>query len=147
MQRIVVPVDGSEGANAAAALAAEMAEGLGAEVVLLHVYDAPTAAALGLAHLSHQEVEETKERVAAGAFEAARAAIGDGVEVSTHVSIGNPGHEIVTHAKQTGATLIVMGSRGLNVVQSWLIGSVSQWVLHHATCPVAIVPLTDEVDE
>ncbi len=144
MQRILVPVDGSEGANAAAALAAEMARGLRAEIVLLHVYDAPTAAALGLAHLSHAEMEETKARIAAGAFEAAQKAIGPDLPIATHVAIGNPGHEIVTQAKVAEATLIVMGSRGLNAIQSWLLGSVSQWVLHHAPCPVAIVPLTDE---
>lgn len=38
--------------------------------------------------------------------------------------------------------LLVVGSRGCHAVTGTLLGSVSQGVLHHATCPVAVVPLS-----
>lgn len=142
MRWVLVPVDGSAGANAAAALSVELARGLRAGILLLHVYDAPTAAALGLAHLSEEDVEKVKADIAGGAFESARRAIGDSPEVTieTLVAMGNPGHEIVTQAQVSSAEMVVMGSRGLSALKSWLLGSVSQYVLHHAHCPVVIVP-------
>ncbi|KAK3765250.1 hypothetical protein RRG08_051872 [Elysia crispata] len=51
---------------------------------------------------------------------------------------GNPGHTIVKVANENKATLIVTGTRGLNGVRRTLIGSVSDYVLHHAHCPVLV---------
>ena len=48
------------------------------------------------------------------------------------------GEAIVNAAKEEKVTLIVMGTRGLGKIRRTLMGSVSDYVLHHAHCPVLI---------
>ncbi len=48
MSGILVPVDASHGANEAARFAARLASPLGTRLILLHVFDSPSAASLGL---------------------------------------------------------------------------------------------------
>ena len=51
---------------------------------------------------------------------------------------GKSGEAIIAAAKEEGAGLIVMGSRGMGKIRRTLIGSVSDYVLHHAHAPVVI---------
>ena len=49
-----------------------------------------------------------------------------------------PGEAIVALAKEHRASLIVTGTRGLGSVRRTILGSVSDFVLHHAHCPVLV---------
>ncbi len=49
-----------------------------------------------------------------------------------------PGQVIVHVAQESGASMIVVGTRGLGSVRRTLLGSVSDYVLHHAHCPVVV---------
>ncbi|CAH1790063.1 unnamed protein product [Owenia fusiformis] len=53
---------------------------------------------------------------------------------------GKAGEAIVKFAKEENATMIVMGSRGLGAVRRTILGSVSDYVLHHFKGPVLIIP-------
>ena len=55
-----------------------------------------------------------------------------------------PGQNIVDTAKSHDAKLIVIGSRGLGSIRRTLLGSVSDYVLHHANVPVAVCPKQKE---
>ena len=60
---------------------------------------------------------------------------------TTDVEVGKtPGEVIINYASKETAGLIVMGSRGHGVVRRTILGSVSEYVLHHSSCPVTIVP-------
>lgn len=137
LKTIVVPVDGSEGASKAAKFAGNMAKLVGAEVILMYVYDTPTASAMGLARQTREELERVKEEIAKGSFQSADAVVG--VPAKHYVTFGHPAHEIVNYAKQVKADLVVMGSRGLSQMEGLLLGSVSDRVVHHAHCAVTIV--------
>ena len=67
------------------------------------------------------------------------AAEGTGVYCSFHQEKGHPGETIVHFANEHHADLIVIGSRGLGGFQEMLLGSVSNYVAHHADCPVLVV--------
>lgn len=59
--------------------------------------------------------------------------------VRTMVLEGNPGNEIVKYADEHERDLIIMGSRGLNGLREWFLGSVSHAVLQRSHCPVLII--------
>ncbi|XP_074619960.1 universal stress protein in QAH/OAS sulfhydrylase 3'region-like isoform X2 [Acropora palmata] len=54
--------------------------------------------------------------------------------------LGKPGEVICQAANQEKADHIVMGSRGLGTVRRTLLGSVSDYMLHHSCIPVSVVP-------
>ncbi|WP_273849991.1 universal stress protein [Guptibacillus spartinae] len=60
-------------------------------------------------------------------------------KIKTKVLEGNPGNEIVEYADENDRDLIIMGSRGLNGIREWFLGSVSHAVLQRSHCPVLIV--------
>jgi len=140
MERILVPVDGSQGANKAAEFAGRLAGDTGAAVALIHVYDAPTVAAMGLRSANEAELARARDVISRGSFDAAKRAMGErDVHVDTYLAIGPPAAEICTYAKHHGFDLIVMGTRGQSEIRALLLGSVSEQVLRHAHCPVTVV--------
>lgn len=138
MKHVVVPVDGSEAAARAAKFGADLLSG-GGKLTLLFIYDAPAAEMLGLGALSEHDVKRVKTSVAERTFEKATTGISTNASITKVVELGHPARAIVSFAKANSADLIVMGSRGLSAFQEVLLGSVSDYVLHHAHCPVTIV--------
>ncbi len=72
-----------------------------------------------------------------------------GVTTEFTQNIGNPGRIVCDLASNYGADLIVMGRRGRSGVMELFLGSVSNYVLHHAPCSVHVVhlSLTPKTDE
>lgn len=67
----------------------------------------------------------------------------ENVKAEYSQNLGSPGPTICSMAKSWDADLIVMGRRGLSGLRELLMGSVSNYVLHHATCSVlAVQPKT-----
>ncbi len=68
----------------------------------------------------------------------ARRTVEGTVDVTTEVAQGDPGSVLVAASKD--AELIVIGGRGHGYVASAVLGSTTGFVLHHAHCPVMVVP-------
>lgn len=62
-----------------------------------------------------------------------------GVEVEFSQNHGDPGRVICNLAGSWGADLIVVGRRGHRGLAEWVLGSVSNYVMHHAPCSVLTV--------
>ena len=52
----------------------------------------------------------------------------------------NAGEGIILYAKQHSAHTIVMGTRGLDTIRRTFLGSTSDYVIHHSSIPVIVVP-------
>jgi nucleotide-binding universal stress UspA family protein len=64
-----------------------------------------------------------------------------GVNTEFRQNLGSPGRVICELAHSWGADLIVIGRRGLSGLTEFFLGSVSNYVLHHAPCSVYVVHL------
>jgi nucleotide-binding universal stress UspA family protein len=136
VKRIVVGFDGSARARRALEWAAALAEEGGTVAVVASVRLAPSAGrGPGPDPVDAEELERRGTLLA----EARDLLEGASVDVRTVEGIGEPGRVIVDEAAETGADLVVVGSRGLNLAERIALGSVSTYVVHHAPCDVLVV--------
>jgi nucleotide-binding universal stress UspA family protein len=59
--------------------------------------------------------------------------------ITAFMDIANPANMILERVKNENFDLVVLGSRGLNEFEGFLMGSVSDKISHHAKCSVFIV--------
>jgi nucleotide-binding universal stress UspA family protein len=141
METVVVGVDGSDGARDALAYAVEEAFRRGARLRIVSAWEVPVAAyAGGLGPPLDQPMfdalrEGAREIVEVAVAEARR--LQPSVPCEGEVIEGQAAMALLEDA--AGADLIVVGNRGRGGFASLLLGSVSQQVVHHASCPVVVV--------
>ena len=144
MNEIVVGVDGSEESRAALAWAVEEGRLRQAPVLAIHAWEVPMVPApTGLVPPSVEVVGDLTElrQDAADLVETmVREIAGDAadVEVRPLAVEDKPVNALLDAAEQNDAQMIVVGSRGHGGFVALLIGSTSDQVARHATCPVVI---------
>ena len=140
MKRILVAVDGSETSHRAAAMGGQIAERFAAQLTLVHVMPPPPvfsepAVIVNVAELERAQYDATKLLL-----ERARAAlVRPGLEPTTTILAGPAAETIAAHADSGGFDLVVVGSRGRNLLASALLGGVSHRLIHLSKKPVLVV--------
>ena len=139
--RIVVPTDFSGGSEDAWALARRIAEAVGSEIVLVHVFvEPPSYGEPSLpVNSAWQAIESARKWVEEELEKWAGAARAKGISVRTFVRTGSPYQEIVDLATDERADLVAMGTHGRSGVSRLLLGSVADRVIRLAPCPVLTV--------
>lgn len=143
-KEILVCSDGSDHALQAARIAGELARPFQAHITLLSVFDLPgMAASYGAAMeiVSYAEVLTQMEQEMHDSVQQKTGEVLQKLEVPYQScrETGHPVDTILRVAEEKKADLIVLGSRGLGGFTRFLLGSVSDGVLHHAHCPVLVV--------
>ena len=136
LKNILVPVDGSEGADHAIIHAVSLAEKYGAKIHFLYVANINQ---LAINALLSDAILESVTKAGNIILEGAVSKVPAGIETSTTSDTGSPAVVILDFAENNNIDLIVMGSRGLGVVKGVLLGSVSQYIVEQAKCPVMVV--------
>ncbi|MBK8205763.1 MAG: universal stress protein [Planctomycetes bacterium] len=134
--RVVIPTDFSDTAQTAVNLGAEIAAYYKSTIDLVNAVDATVYAYAGypFASLSKELLTSAEDALRRAKLPASTAAL----KVNRYVLSGSPATEVVEHAKRHSADLIVVGTHGHGAVARFLLGSVADRVLHHATCPVIV---------
>ncbi|GAA3463553.1 universal stress protein [Saccharothrix longispora] len=136
---VVVGLDGSSTSEAALAFAVEVAASGNAELVAVRTWSdlaVDTAWEHGLT-VDWESIQEAEQRLLEQQLAPHREAHPELV-VRTLVTRDRPARSLVEHAEH--AQLVVVGSRGRGGFRGLLLGSTSQTLIHHAPCPVAVIP-------
>ena len=141
VKHILVGIDGSESSRRAARFAIALAEPLGARITLLLVLEPPRVLSFGpldgFAMTGGAMDPEHLPAARALLQEIGRGLPGD--RVAHVVEVGDAADTLCAQAERLGADLIVVGARGAATAGRWLLGSVSDRVVHHARRPVTVV--------
>lgn len=135
-QKILLAADGSEHSKRAAEKAIGLAKQSGGTLHLLYVLNQDDTKSEVLHNWNAMNISERRKAV----IEPIEALLdASGISYKTEFLRGAPGPEIVHYANEHNFDLVVIGSRGLNSLQEFVLGSVSHKVAKRADCSVLIV--------
>jgi nucleotide-binding universal stress UspA family protein len=139
--KVLVALDGSDTSDHGLDLACTLLGGKKATVTLLHVIPRHMIYGRGGPVVAecydpNEEYEHSRELL----FNAEQRLREKGVSgtITKELEIGDPADLILTVAAQDNIDLIILGSRGLNAAQRFLLGSVSTKITTHAHCAVLV---------
>lgn len=130
--RIVVGVDGSDCSKRALDYAARQASQAGAVLHVVGVYNVPVEGSWVGTGMLHEDATTVVKEGLARVEEIEPDLVAEG-----EVTLGVPGPVLADVAR--GASALVVGTRGHGHMAGIILGSVSEYVLHHATCTTTIV--------
>jgi nucleotide-binding universal stress UspA family protein len=135
-QNIILAYDGSEYSNKALKCAQSIAERFEATLWLVHIF--PHTSDL-MGYEDFEKFFAKRKSTGQAVLDTARQKLGTTkFIVNEELHEGPEAESILKIAENRKADLIVMGTRGLGTLKSFLVGSVSRKVIHHASCPVMV---------
>ena len=139
---VVAATDGSEGSLRAAHVAASIAQKNDSKLYVITVVRPPegwwgiggvpptaTALAKALDDAQHSVLDLTIKDLDT-----------EGIEVQTVEELGDPAATIIGFCTEIEADLLVIGRRGVGLIERFVMGSVSDRLAHYAHCPVLMIP-------
>jgi nucleotide-binding universal stress UspA family protein len=136
-ETIIWATDGSEAADRALPYAKALAEGRDGRLVVVHVKELLGGRAGGYPVLANEA--ELQAKIRHQVDELREAGLDATLKLATAVAPYAP-RLIAEVARDVGADLIVVGTRGRSPIAELFLGSVTQRLLHVAPCPVLAIP-------
>jgi nucleotide-binding universal stress UspA family protein len=133
---LVVPVDFEKASLKALEVAKDLAARLGAEVVLIHVYQVPLFTYPGL---EPSLLPTFTVEIASAAKRALEKLATSSGGLRAVLREGDPTTEILATAKELGAQMIVMGTHGRSGLAHIFLGSVAEKVMRESPLPVMTI--------
>jgi nucleotide-binding universal stress UspA family protein len=143
--RILCAVDFSETSLEAFRRAVEMARRFASSLYVLHVIEArPVTPDLIRGDVVGDMAVELEEKATAAveSLVASSSSDLDGVPLTLEVTAGRAYVEILNHARDWGADLLVLGAKGATALEQILVGGTAERVVKDAPCSTLIVRVT-----
>ncbi|MFC2007496.1 universal stress protein [Chloroflexota bacterium] len=147
-EKILVPLDGSKGGEAALPAIEELVVGLSpnkkVEVTLFQSitqlsYWVLAGEASARVPYTESELEQLKQKSMEYLDKVGGALTSKGATVKTRVSFGDATNEILKAIEETNADLVAMSTHGRSGLRQWAFGSVTTKILRAATVPILTV--------
>jgi nucleotide-binding universal stress UspA family protein len=135
-EKILVALDESDHSKKALATAGDLAEVFKGEVRVLHVREVPLGMGGPLTEIEPSKKAQTY------VDETVKSLTDRGITASGDVRNSHNGRiaaEIVDESRSFGASVIVIGSKGVTALEGLILGSVTHKILHLSTLPVVVV--------
>ncbi|MGA2927977.1 MAG: universal stress protein [Solirubrobacteraceae bacterium] len=138
-EKVLWATDGSDAADHALPYARTLAQQSGGELFVIHVTELLQAGKGGGAFPDHADEPDLVGKIERQVADLSAAGVPTKLEEAT-LFAGGAAHAIADAARERGADIIVVGTRGRTALSGLLLGSVTQRLLHIAPCPVLAVP-------
>ncbi|MGL5271054.1 MAG: universal stress protein [Selenomonadaceae bacterium] len=136
IKRILVPVDGSESSDRAIDKAIALAQACGSKIDFLYVANINQ---LAINACLSDAILDAVTKAGNVILDRALEKVPKEIKSEGFSETGSPAVVILDFAAAENSDMIVMGSRGLGIVKGVLLGSVSQYIVEQAKCPVLVV--------
>lgn len=157
VNRILAPTDLSESSKPGIRYALEMGASINAKVFIYHVahYEADFPYPLGMgevssAYLPTQEFDEfihERKQVLDSFVRENFKDLMSGVSMSLEIDVGDAQEMILQKAEESSSDMIVMSTHGRTGIGHILIGSITEFVVRHAHCPVLSIRSTSTASQ
>ncbi len=144
INRLLIPLDGSDLGRLALPVGEELAARLKASISLFQMsrvvlpYDDPPGSAAYAQYARFNQEEEARVRAEMSVLE--KDVRGRGLDVDSMVTSGvDAAGEIIQAEKTSGADLVVMSTHGRSGPTRWVLGNVAERVLRHGEIPLLLV--------
>jgi nucleotide-binding universal stress UspA family protein len=146
IEKILFPIDGSENSQKAFNHVVEIAKNFASTVVIIHAYELPSEISIiggryGNTYASLlNDVEQNLLTHGQFIIKEAKEQIKDqGLNAETLLVRGAAGPAIVRAISTENCEMVIMSSKGTGALERFLVGSVSDYVIHHTKAPVLLV--------
>ncbi|MEJ2066801.1 MAG: universal stress protein [Deltaproteobacteria bacterium] len=142
-KKILVPLDGSETSEAILPEIEKLASAFGSSIALLHIVPPLILPGAMESVIQYETVTEALMKDGEAYLRAVEKRLKDkGVTVESRLVQGNEAHLILEHCDRKDIDLLAMTTHGRSGVSRWLLGSVAEKVIRHATKPILLIRST-----
>ncbi|MHA1638225.1 MAG: universal stress protein [Candidatus Thorarchaeota archaeon] len=140
-KKVMLAVDGSEGAARAATVAFEITELTGSTLHIVHVIPKPSVHQISL--ISGTEFSVLMQKYRENGITLLQGYTNEGQKYNLEVVIsleeGLPSDRLASYSREHDIDIIVIGSTGLSGIKESALGSATERVIRGAKCPVLVV--------